>query len=149
MPARLFLIILSTLATACATARDPRIVRYVSPENAARNVPYSDAVRAGNHVFVSGKMGIAPGERDPVPGGVEAETRQALENIRSALEASGATLADVVKCTVILADIGDWEAMNSVYRTFFPGGKPARTTFGSAGLVRKGRVEIDCTAVVE
>ena len=142
MRSRALISLLLLTIVSCATARDENVKRYgTSPAQ-----PYSDAVRAGGFLFVSGKLGVAPGERQPVPGGVEAETKQALENIRAVLESAGASLEDVVKCTVILADIADWEAMNSVYRTFFPTEKPARTTFGSAGLVRNARVEIDCIA---
>ena len=133
----------AALPVSSATPSAERIVRYGTP--AAQ--PYSDAVHAGGFIFVSGKLGVAPGQREPVPGGVEAQTKQALENIRAVLQSAGASLDDVVKCTVILADIADWEAMNSVYRTFFPAGKPARTTFGSAGLVRNALVEIDCSAL--
>ena len=136
------------LFAACATAPDTRIRRYSTPESVAANTPYSDAVQTGNLIFVSGKMGFAPGQREPLAGGVQAETKQALDNIRTTLEANRATMGDVVKCTVILADIADWDAMNIVYRTYFPTDKPARTTFGSAGLVRNGRVEIECIAAV-
>jgi 2-iminobutanoate/2-iminopropanoate deaminase len=141
---RLRTLISSLLITmvSCTSARDARVVRY----GTAASQPYSDAVRAGGFIFVSGKLGIAPGQREPVSGGIEAETRQSLENIRAVLQSAGASMDDVVKCTVILANIGDWDAMNSVYRTFFPTEKPARTTFGG-DLVRNARVEIECMAV--
>ena len=109
--------------------------------------PYSDAVRAGNLLFLSGKLGTAPGTSTVVAGGIEAETRQTLENIRSVLKANGSSLNRVVKCTVMLADIKEWEAMNGVYRKYLPH-KPARSTFGVSGLARNARVEIECIATM-
>ena len=119
------------------------------PERAALNLPYSDAVRVGDLLLLSGAIGQVPGTRQLVPGGINAETRQTLENIRRNLEAHGSSMEDVVKCTVMLADIADFEAMNAVYREYFPRNKPARTTVGVAGLPIGARVEIDCIAAVE
>lgn len=106
----------------------------------------SEAVRVGNLLFLSGKLGTRPGE-GLVPGGIEAETRQTLENIRSALERYGSSMDEVVKCTVFLADIADWRAMNEVYTTFFAN-KPARSALATGGLVFDARVEIECIATV-
>ena len=123
--------------------------RYTTlPDRAGMNLPYSDAVRVGNLLFLSGAIGSAPGSRELVPGGLVPETRQTLENIKRNLEANGSSLEQVVKCTVMLADINDFEAMNTVYREYFPRNKPARSTFGVNGLVRGARVEIECIAVV-
>ena len=118
------------------------------PDRATLELPYSDAVRVGNLLFLAGTVGTAPGTRTLVEGGVQAETRQALENIKRNLEHNGASLNDVVKCTVFLADIRDFDAMNGVYRQFFANNKPARTTVGVAGLPLGARVEIDCIAAV-
>lgn len=109
--------------------------------------PYSDAVRAGNLLFLSGKLGTLPGSSSVVPGGIEAETRQTLENIKTVLEANGSSLDRVVKCTVMLADMKEWEAMNTVYRKYLPH-KPARSAFGVSGLARNARVEIECIATI-
>lgn len=117
------------------------------PSISDSGAPYSDAVRVGNLLFLSGKLGTAPGTRQVVPGGIEAETRQALENIKRVLEANGSSLDRVAKCTVMLADIKDWEAMNGVYRTYLTQ-KPARSTFGANGLALNARVEIECIATV-
>ena len=117
------------------------------PDRAALNLPYSDAVRAGDILFLSGAIGTAPGTRQLVPGGLAAETRQTLENIKRNLEANGLTLDRVVKCTVMLADIRDFEAMNAIYREYFPTNKPARSTFGVNGLVLGARIEIECIAM--
>ena len=87
-----------------------------------------------------------PGTRDLVEGGIGPETRQALQTIRTVLHAANATLDDIGKCTVFLADFGDAPAMNEVYAEFFPQQRPARTTVQVAGLARGARVEIDCVA---
>ncbi len=118
------------------------------PERAALNTPYSDAVRVGNLVFLSGTVGSAPGTRQVVPGGVAAETRQALENVKHNLEAHGSSMDRVVKCSVFLADIGDFETMNGVYREYFKTNKPVRTTVGVNGLPMAARVEIECIATI-
>lgn len=124
-------------------------VEYLtSPERAALNLPFSDAVRVDNLLFLSGCLGVAPGASAVVPGGIKAETKQTLENMRSILERNGSSLDRVVKCTVMLADIGEWADMNSVYLTFFPGNRPARASFGVGGLALGARVEIDCIATV-
>lgn len=109
--------------------------------------PLSEAVRAGNIVFLSGMLGTDSTGR-LASGGVGPETRQTLENIRAALARNGLTMNDVVKCTVFLADIGEWGAMNQVYATFFPESKPARSAVGGTGLVRNARVEIECIAAI-
>jgi enamine deaminase RidA (YjgF/YER057c/UK114 family) len=81
-------------------------------------------------------------------GGIAAETRQTLENIKAKLARMGLTMDNVVKCTAMLADIGEWAAMNTVYRTYFPGPKPARSAFGTSGLVRGARMELECIAAM-
>src|ERR1700741_2518292 len=143
----LVLIITALLLTAgCRTSGAPD---YRSlPERASLGLPYSDAVRVGNSPFLSGAIGTPPGSRDVVPGGVVEETRQVLANIKRNLEANDSSLDHVVKCTVMLVDIADFERMNSVYREYFPMNKPARSTFGVSGLARGARVEIECLAVV-
>jgi 2-iminobutanoate/2-iminopropanoate deaminase len=136
------LAIVSLFAVSCATAP----VYQTLPARQSLNLPYSDAVRIGNLLFLSGTIGQAPGTRTLVPGGVTAETRQALENIKANLAAHGSSMDRVVKCSVFLADIAEFEAMNGVYREYFPANKPARTTVGVAGLPIGARVEIECIA---
>lgn len=133
------------LFVACSTTP----VYHTLPDRAALGLPYSDAVRTGNLLFLSGAIGTPPGSRDVVPGGIAAETRQTLENIKRNLEAHGSSMDRVVKCTVMLADIGDFEAMNGVYREYFQRNKPARSTFGVNGLARGARIEIECIATME
>ena len=109
-------------------------------------MPFSDAVRAGNLLFVSGKLGTT--EDGLVAGGIAAETRQALENIKASLERHGSSMDRVVKCTVFLADMAEWGQMNEVYTTYFGGNLPARSAVGVSGLGLDGRVEIECIGVV-
>jgi reactive intermediate/imine deaminase len=111
------------------------------------NLPFSEAVRAGDTLYLSGQVGIQPGTMKLVPGGIREEARQALANIRTSLEANGYSLGDVVKCTVMLADIGEWAAFNEVYRTFFSAPYPARSALGANGLALGARVEVECIAV--
>ena len=108
-------------------------------------LPFSESVRVGNMIYLSGQLGTDSTGR-LVPGGVQAETRQALRNIAAALERQGLTLDRVVKCTVMLADIRDWAAMNEVYLTFFRGHRPARSAFATSGLALGARLELECIA---
>ena len=107
--------------------------------------PFSEAVRVDGLLFLSGMIGT-DSNGQLVAGGITAETRQTLENIRAALARNGVGMDRVVKCTVFLADIGEWPAMNEVYRTYFPQNKPARSALGNATLVRNARVELECIA---
>jgi 2-iminobutanoate/2-iminopropanoate deaminase len=133
---------------ACEQPRStPPGVEYF-PMAGDRSFPFSAAVRAGPVLFLSGQIGLDSTGR-LVPGGIEAETRQTLENIRALLRQHGSSLDRVVKCTVMLADIGDWPAMNRVYSTFFPAHPPARSAFGTSGLAFGARTEIECLATVE
>lgn len=145
----LFYLIPFLAACAPSAPRAPEVEHFTAPERAAMNPPFSDAVRVGRLLFLSGRVGNLPGQAEVVPGGITAETRQTLENIRSTLEANGSSLARVVKCTVMLADIDEWDEMNAVYRTYFPASPPARSAFGGAELARNARVEIECIATVE
>ena len=111
--------------------------------------PFTPAVQVGTLLFVSGQIGTAPNAQGQVvPGGIQAETRQTLSNIKDVLEKSGSSMDRVVKCTVFMADMREWDAMNEVYVTYFPGNKPARSALGANGLALGARVEIECFAVV-
>lgn len=107
--------------------------------------PYSPAVRSGDLLFTSGQLGMDPATDGLVPGGIEAETRQALANCARLLEAAGGSLNDVLKTTVFLRDMADFSRMNSVYAEFFPQNPPARTTVQVA-LPKGAAVEIECIA---
>jgi len=128
-------------------AEAPAIEFLNSGKVTPTTLPFSEAVRVGNTLFLSGQIGVRPGREELVPGGIEAEARQTLENIRTTLETHGYTLRDVVKCTVMLADIAEWAAFNDVYRTFFSPPYPARSAFGATGLALGARVEVECLAV--
>jgi reactive intermediate/imine deaminase len=111
--------------------------------------PFSEAVRVGDVLYLSGQLGV-DGSGSLVTGGVKAETKQTLENIRSILERNNSGMDRVVKCTVMLADIADRSAMSEVYVTFFPKDRmPARSTFGTSGLALGAKVEIECMAAVK
>jgi reactive intermediate/imine deaminase len=112
-------------------------------------LPFSDAVRVGDMLYLSGQIGKLPGTTQLAEGGISGETRQTMENIRASLEKYGSSLDRVVKCTVFLADIAEWGAMNEVYRTYFPSNPPARSALGASGLALGARVEIECLATVQ
>lgn len=121
---------------------------YPAGDSALRGLPFSEAVQVGNLLIVSGQIGNVPGTLELVSGGIGPESRQALENIRAILERHGASMKDVVKCTIFLADIGEWGAFNAVYREAFAPPYPARSALGSSGLVLGARTEVECMAVV-
>jgi reactive intermediate/imine deaminase len=135
-------------ATACVHGTGGAGREVLNPPGLAPLVPaYSVAIRSGDQIFVSGMTGITPGTQDIVTGGVGVQTRQTLENIRTALKAGGATMADVDECTVFLKDMADYAAMNTVYAEFFPVAPPARATLSVTALPRPAAlVEIKCSA---
>ncbi|MCA9511906.1 MAG: RidA family protein [Myxococcales bacterium] len=133
-------------AAACAPAAP---VFHASPATRALDLPFSDAVEAGDIVFVSGQIGNAPGSLALVDGGIRAQAAQALANVRAILAQSGSGMDRVVKCTVFLADMGDWPAFNEVYREAFPdaAARPARSALGASGLAVGALVELECIAL--
>lgn len=130
-----------------ATADEPARVEYLnSGKVLPPNLPFSEAVRVDGTIYLSGQIGVVPGAMELVPGGMPAEARQTLENIRTALQASGHDLSDVVKCTVMLADMGEWGAFNEIYAEYFSPPYPARSAFGVHGLALGARLEVECIA---
>ena len=130
-------------STACASAtRAPEFV----PATSGAPRPFSPAVRANGFLFLAGQLGTdSTGQL--VAGGIQPQTRQTLENIRRLLARTGSSMERVVKCTVFMADMAEWGAMNEVYATFFPAGRfPARTAVGVSRLALDARVEIECVA---
>ena len=107
---------------------------------------FSSAVRVGNLLFLSGQIGTDTANR-LVAGGLQAEARQALNNIKRVLEQNGSSLDRVVKCTVFLADIREWQDFNDIYVTYFRARKPARSAMAASGLALGARVEIECIGV--
>ncbi len=112
-------------------------------------LPFSEAVRVGNMLYLSGQMGTNGSAMRLVSGGIEAETRQTLANMKAILERHGSSLDRVVKCTVMMANMDEWAAMNAVYVEHFPRHLPARSAFGASALALGGRVEIECIATVD
>ena len=110
--------------------------------------PYSVAIRAGDLVFTSGQLGLDPATGSLVPGGIEAETRQALTNIRNVLADAGCGLEQVVKTIVFLKDMAEFSKMNAVYAEFFAKEPPARSTVQAAALPMGAAVEIEAVAIV-
>lgn len=123
--------------------------QIIKSEKAPKAIgPYSVANQFADLVFTAGQLGLDPITMDLVPGGIEAETRQALTNIKNVLEAAGSSLQQVVKTTVFLRDMSDFTKMNAVYAEFFQDNYPARTTVQVAGLPKNGAVEIEAIAVI-
>ncbi len=122
-------------------------VEYLTPFGAPTR-PFSPAVRVGDVIFLAGQIGTdAAANGAVIAGGIEAETRQTLENIKRTVEAVGSSMDNIVKCTVMMADMAEWDRMNVVYREFFSEGRlPARSAFGTSGLALNARVEIECIA---
>ena len=119
-----------------------------SPEAQAFGLPFSQAVRVGDVLYLSGCLGNIPGKMELVKGGIEAETRQTMRNIEAVLKANGLGFGDVFKCTVMLADMADWPAFNEVYRGYFKQHFPARMAFAASALALGARVEVQCNAFV-
>jgi reactive intermediate/imine deaminase len=137
------------LAPCAAMADDGPDVEYLlMPGMEDMDLPFSSAVRVDNLLFLSGMLGNMPGTGNLAEGGIQGETRQTLENIKRVVEHFGSSMDQVVKCTVFLADIAEWGAMNEVYKTYFPN-PPARSALGASGLALDARVEIECIAVVD
>lgn len=131
------LLLLSPLALAGVEYHTP------NPER-----PFSEAVRVDNILYLSGQIGFDAATGKLVEGGIAGETRQTMDNIKASLEKYGSSLDEVVKCTVYLADIKEWAAMNEVYVTYFPNNRPARSALGSSGLALGARTEIECMATI-
>jgi len=146
--ATLLALILPGCTTSAPTPAAAPVEYFPSPQTALRSLPFSEAVRAGELLYLSGQIGNAPGTLELVPGGIVPEARQALENIRAVLERHGSSLGDVVKCTVFLAEIKEWPAFNDVYRQYFTHNLPARSALAASGLALGARVEVDCLAHV-
>lgn len=130
-----------------AVASQGADIEYLTPFGAPTR-PFSPAVRVGDVIFLSGQIGTdAAANGAVVAGGIEAETRQTLENIKRVVDSVGSSMSKIVKCTVMMADMKEWDRMNVVYREFFPAGRlPARSAFGTSGLALGARVEIECIA---
>lgn len=138
------------LLLSCQTKQSDEKIKFIaSAAFKQANLPFSEMVIVGNMMYLSGQVGSKT--EDPmtlVAGGIKAEAKQMLENIKTLLEQNGSSLDQVVKCTVMLADISEWQDFNSVYVQYFPNEKPARSAFGTSGLALGARVEMECIAVI-
>ena len=136
------------LLAACQQAAEPgpEIEFLQMPGNEDRDLPFSSAVRVDDTIYLSGVIGTDPNARRPMPGGIQAETRRAMEIIEQRLTTFGSSMDRIVKCTVFLADMSEWPAMNEVYVTFFET-PPARSALGANGLALDARMEIECIAI--
>ena len=136
--------IMAGAASAQGTERSA-VERIGQPMLGEQRLPFSSAVRVGDLLILSGQIGNTPDGK--LPEGIEAQTRQAMENIGAILKGQGLAFGDVAKCTVMLDDMKDWPAFNKVYVTYFPDGKfPARSAFGADGLALGALVEVECWA---
>lgn len=130
-------------STLSAGASEPQFIQYPDWENPH----FSRMVIVGDTIYLSGAVGMGA-DFDIVPGGIQAETKQAMENIRDSLAEVDATMDDIVKCTVFLTDMSDWVSMNAVYKTFFKEDRrPARSALAAKELAMHAKVEIECIAV--
>ena len=124
----------------------PSYKTEVIPATSGPARPFSPAVKANGFIWLSGQIGTDSTGARIVPGGIQAETRQTMNNIRDILARSGSSMDKVVKCTVFILDMAEWPAMNEVYITYFKGPPPARSAAGASGLALGARVEIECIA---
>ena len=146
---RLIAITAGVLAMTAAMPADaqprPAVEHFGNPALNGKPLPFSEAVRVGDVLYLSGQIGI--GADGKLPDGIEAQTKQAMDNIGAVLKRTGLTYADVFHCTAFLADMKDWPAFNTVYVPYFPAGKmPARSAFGANGLALGALLEIECQA---
>ena len=146
---KIFSVILlaGSLFSQAVSAGKPEVEYY--PVAVDMQLPFSEAVRVGHTLYLSGQLGYDDATGKLVEGGIAAETRKTLENIKATLEKHGSSMAEVVKCTVFLADIAEWAAMNTVYVEYFPSNPPARSALGVSGLALGARTEIECMATVK
>jgi 2-iminobutanoate/2-iminopropanoate deaminase len=134
------------MMTAACAAPGSDVEFLTADSGALATLPFSEAVQVGNLVYLSGQIGNLPGTLTLAEGGMAAEARQTMENVRSVLERHGLTMRDVVKCTVMLTDMSQWGAFNDVYRTYFTPPYPARSALGANGLAIGALVEVECIA---
>tara|TARA_Y100000588_G_scaffold331197_1_gene368660 strand:- start:418 stop:882 length:465 start_codon:yes stop_codon:yes gene_type:complete len=144
-----FAFILSLFIFSCTQKpTELEVNHYLSEETAQLNLPFSEAVRVGDMLYLSGQVGNKPGTLDLVEGGIEAEAKQIMENIKTVLEANGSSFDHAVKFTVFIDDIAQWSNFNKVYVEYFPNKKPARSALGADGLALGAAVEVECIAYI-
>ena len=139
-------LVLIAASVLCIGVRAETVEFLNPPGLMAKGLPFSPAVRVGGQIYVTGQIGTTPGATKLVSGGMAEEAKQTIQNVKSILEANGYSLRDVVKCTVMLADMSEWAAFNEVYKTAFTPPYPARSALGANGLAFGAKVELECIA---
>jgi len=134
--------------SAVADGKSNKVQFFNSKTNIENNLPFSEAVKVGDLLFLSGQIGFDAKTRKVVPGGIKKETIKTMQNIKNTLEKYGYTMKNIVKCTVMLADIKEWSAFNEEYVKFFKQPFPARSAFAASGLALNSRVEVECIASI-
>ncbi len=144
-----FTCLMAVTTTAIADSHKNKTVEFLTAgKKSDSGPPFSEAVRAGDTLYLSGKLGTDPNTRKLAEGGIKAEAQQTMENISATLQKHGYSMDNIVKCTIMLADIGDYNVFNAVYKTFFKNHYPARSAFAASGLALNARVEVECLAYV-
>lgn len=140
--------LLTLCLSACAPEPEvqPKLELLTAPQQADLGLPFSEAVRYGDLLFLSGQIGSKPGELKLVEGGIKAETQQAMVNIAQTLQRHGSSMDNVIKCTIFMANMEEWAEMNIAYIEAFGKHRPARSALGANGLALGGSVEIECIA---
>lgn len=140
--------LLMLLVSGTSTAAEPRVQHLDAGTVMPSNMPFSEGVIVDGMLYLSGQIGVKPGTLELVEGGMAAQARQTMDNIKATLEAHGYGMDDVVKCTVMLADMDQWGDFNQVYQQYFTPPYPARSALGANGLALGGLVEVECWAAV-
>ena len=143
---RIFLLSLILLTASTQLLAKNKLEILGAEENKKQNLPFSEAVAFGDLLFLSGQIGLRPGESKLVKGGVQAETRQTMLNIKNTLEKYGSSMDKIIKCTIFLGDMKQWADMNVAYLEALGDHRPARSALGANGLALNGNVEIECIA---
>ncbi|MFT5210562.1 MAG: 2-iminobutanoate/2-iminopropanoate deaminase [Flavobacterium sp.] len=141
-----FLVIIMSLLISASSYAKTQLEILGAEENKQNNLPFSEAVAFGDLLFLSGQIGMRPGESALVKGGVQAETRQTMLNIKRTLEKYGSSMNRIIKCTIFLGDMRQWADMNIAYLEALGDHRPARSALGANGLALNASVEIECIA---
>jgi len=137
----------SVLLTSFAQAK-PSNVDFLNTGKANPNLPFSQIVKAGNTLYMSGQIGINPATGKLAAGGFEGEAKQTLENIKRTLEQHNYSMSNIVKCTVMLTNINDFKAFNAIYTQYFSAPYPARSAFAVKALALDSLVEVECIGAI-
>jgi 2-iminobutanoate/2-iminopropanoate deaminase len=143
----ILILLLAFCGTAFSQSGKKTDIEFLEPPTIP-NLPVYGLVRVNNMLYLSGSIGLDPATGKLAPGGVEAEAKQVMENIKATLERNGSNLDRVVKCTLFIVDIKEWPKVNEVYKNYFSKHFPARSAIAGSGLALGARVEIECIAVV-